>query len=753
MTDDTSLTLADELDWGIRLHKAGVFDEAADAYREILRRAPLHPEASFLLGSIELEQGEAGSACVHLAVAAGGLEAPDEAQAGFARAYELLDPAAREDTIANLADLLATQNTGDRAAPTIRVLRLLGETEAALSLTDTLLSGSPQAGELLRLRGQLLHDSGRRGEALAAAEAALNILPNDCELLTAHSAMLARDGRSDEALRLARRAAESGIAHESADTRRAALVQLLSCHIELRQLEAARTELWEYQRQAPDWPETWIALARCLHLTGHHAQAEATVGEARERFPENLELQWLHCVYALAPIYQSTTEIGESRKRYTQRLTALTKRITTADAHDRSRARLLAQDLTPYLLPYQYGTDDRILQETYGRMLVELSEHKTLPPATPARDDGRIVVAFVSGFVWRHTNWRMKRGWLKYLDRNRFFVACLHLGERRDEMTAEIEGYCDGFHHLPSDFDGAVRVLREMNPEIVFYPEVGMSGAVQRLAAERLAPVQCCAIGHPVTTGLPTMDFFVSGDLIEPDGADAHYAERLIRLPGISFPYMPAPLSDAGLTRAHFDLPVDATLFLCLQTPQKYLPADDSLYPRIAAEVPSALFVFLGGGSSMFDMSILRDRLVAAFRHAGLDPARYLRFLPHLSPEEYQSLNTLGDVYLDTPGWSGGNTTLEAIYQGLPIVTMRGREMRACVSAGMLELIGAAETIADGHDTFVEISVRLARDTSWRNTMRQKVIDGRAYLETDMGAIRAMEDFFEQAVADARDRS
>ena len=105
MTDDTSLTFADELDWGIRLHKAGVFDEAADTYSEILRQSPLHPEASFLLGSIELERGELGPACLHLAVAAGGLQAPDEAQAGFARAYEALDPASRRGVLSEIADI------------------------------------------------------------------------------------------------------------------------------------------------------------------------------------------------------------------------------------------------------------------------------------------------------------------------------------------------------------------------------------------------------------------------------------------------------------------------------------------------------------------------------------------------------------------------------------------------------------------------------------------------------------------------
>ena len=81
---------------------------------------------------------------------------------------------------------------------------------------------------------------------------------------------------------------------------------------------------------------------------------------------------------------------------------------------------------------------------------------------------------------------------------------------------------------------------------------------------------------------------------------------------------------------------------------------------------------------------------------------------------------------------------------------MRGREMRACVSAGMLALIGAIETVADDDATFVDIAVRLSQDIDWRRSVRQKVIEGRTRLETAMESARAMEDFFESAVADAR---
>ena len=150
-----------ELEWALRLHKAGVFDEAADTYQEILRRSPLHPEAAFLLGSIELEQGDTAPACLHLAIAAGGLNSGEEAQAGFARAYEKLEETERETTLANFSALLTAERATERSAPVIRILRLLGETHAALSLIESTLETAPNYGDLQRLRGQLLLDFGQ----------------------------------------------------------------------------------------------------------------------------------------------------------------------------------------------------------------------------------------------------------------------------------------------------------------------------------------------------------------------------------------------------------------------------------------------------------------------------------------------------------------------------------------------------------------------------------------------------------------
>lgn len=750
MTEAEHIEFSDALEWGKRLHKAGVLEEAAEAYAGILARDPAQSEAALLLGSIELQQERAVEACGHLAVAIVGLESPEAAQVGFCQALETMPASQRQMVLADIAGLEPIFTAADRVCAYIRTLRILQEDDAALALTESVLQLSPSAAEVWRLRALLLVDRGNLRDAVLAFEAALVGSPDNCETLIAYSATLVRMARAEESLAPARHAVELCLESENPEIRRMVLLQYLSCQMEVNRIDDAVIFLKDINERALHLPETWAVLARSLHQAGRQRAAEAVAGEGRERFREYLELEWLHCVYALAPLYGSTVEIEESRARYGSRLKALSDHLQRADDYSRERARRLSSELTPYLLPYQYGEDDKSLQEIYGSMLNCLSDRPTLAEGRKRRMDGRIVVAFVSGFVWRHTNWRMKRGWLKYLDRERFYVTCLHLGERQDEMTAEIRGYVDEFHHVPSDYEGAVAVLDAMSPDVVFYPEVGMSGLAQRLASGRFAPVQCCAIGHPVTTGLATMDYFISGDLVEPEGSIAHYSERLVTLPGISFPYMPSLLPDAALKRDIFGLPDKATLYLCLQTPQKYLPADDDLYPRIAKEVPNALFLFLQGGSRIFDMRILRERLIGAFRRAGLDPERYVRFLPHLNRQEYQALNAIGDIFLDTPGWSGGNTTLEALYQGLPVVTMRGSKMRACVSAGMLSLIGVEETIAENDDGFVALAVRLAVDRQWRDKINGRISAGRAALETDMRSITALESFLEGAVAQSR---
>ncbi len=245
-------------------------------------------------------------------------------------------------------------------------------------------------------------------------------------------------------------------------------------------------------------------------------------------------------------------------------------------------------------------------------------------------------------------------------------------------------------------------------PDVIFYPEVGMDPATSALAALRLAPLQIAAWGHPVTTGLPTMDLFLSGELLEGSEAEQHYREKLIRLPGTGVcTQMAARTAQpwAGPRRAG-----NIVRFALCQQPIKFDPADDVLLPRIAKAVGPCEFWLVAPEKLNWAAARLRDRLAAAFRAAGLDPDVYLRVTPWLSREQFIGFLDEMDLYLDCPAFSGYTTAWQAIHRGLPIIALEGRYLRQRLASALLRQIGRDDQIARSHDGYVEIALRLATE-------------------------------------------
>jgi predicted O-linked N-acetylglucosamine transferase (SPINDLY family) len=267
------------------------------------------------------------------------------------------------------------------------------------------------------------------------------------------------------------------------------------------------------------------------------------------------------------------------------------------------------------------------------------------------------------------------------------------------------------------------------------------------MSALRLAPVQCVAWAHPITSGSQTLDYYLSGDAMEPDDAQDHYSERLIRLPGLGVCY-PKPIIPRPLlrkSRADFGLSEDRVVFLCCQSIFKYLPRHDDIFVRIAKRLPAAQFVFLA-----LNEVVAKDflaRLSRAFASHGLQASDHCVILPILGKFDYWNLNLLADVFLDSLEWSGGVTTLEAIACELPIVTLPGRYMRGRHSYGILTQLGVTDTIADDEDEYVEIACRLGVDHEWRTDVVNRMKANRARLYSETKCVRALEDFFRSVVA------
>jgi predicted O-linked N-acetylglucosamine transferase (SPINDLY family) len=168
------------------------------------------------------------------------------------------------------------------------------------------------------------------------------------------------------------------------------------------------------------------------------------------------------------------------------------------------------------------------------------------------------------------------------------------------------------------------------------------------------------------------------------------------------------------------------------------------VFARIARAVGDCQFVFLAPEAEFQAVTAaFRRRLDGAFVAAGLVAADHCVHLPHLNTQEYMATAGQCDVFLDSIGWSGCNSTLESLTHALPVVTMAGALMRGRHSMAILRRIGVTETIAETVDEYVSIAVRLAQEPAWRRVIGEKISEHKNKLYGDRTCVAALEDFLD----------
>jgi predicted O-linked N-acetylglucosamine transferase (SPINDLY family) len=285
---------------------------------------------------------------------------------------------------------------------------------------------------------------------------------------------------------------------------------------------------------------------------------------------------------------------------------------------------------------------------------------------------------------------------------------------------------------------------------VLLYPDINMDSISAALAALRLAPVQCMSLGHPDTSGYPTIDYFLSSDLMEPPDSDEHYTERLIRLPNLSVYYQPLDAAPATVTRSSLGLRPDATVFWCGQSPFKYLPRHDDVFPRIARAVPDCQFAFVEHPLGKSATGVFRARLERAFAAHGLAATDHCVILQRMPAEEFAAAVGQCDIVLDSIGWSGFNSTIEGLPHDLPIVTMAGPLMRGRHTTAVLTMMGVTETITTTVDDYVAVAQRLATDKAWRATIRERMRNNKHRVYRDRACIDALEEFLLRVMRERR---
>lgn len=404
-----------------------------------------------------------------------------------------------------------------------------------------------------------------------------------------------------------------------------------------------------------------------------------------------------------------------------------------------------------FFLAYQ-GGDDTGLQCEYGDFVASLlGVHLPalcLPLHRQTCRGRRIRVGFASGYFRQCTVGGYFQRWITRLDRRRFEIFVYHCSARRDALTREIAMHCDHFIDLATpDFDSletSGRRIRDDRLDILIYPELGMDPHSFLLASLRLAPVQCAGWGHPVTSGLASVDYFLSSRGAEPADAAGHYREQLVLLDGLGVSY-PRPPCPAVKQRHDFGLPESKTLYLCPQSLFKLHPDFDPLLARVLANDAQGVLLLFEADTPALTRCYLA-RLSRVFSDFDLDMHQRVIVLPYLKHADYLQVNRLCDVMLDPPYWSGGNTALDALASGLPMVTFDGRFMRGRQSAAMLKQLELQQLIAKDFDDYTRIAHALAHDNTWRRTVRNQLRDRVDQLFDQTSALTSFERFLLEVV-------
>lgn len=451
-------------------------------------------------------------------------------------------------------------------------------------------------------------------------------------------------------------------------------------------------------------------------------------------------------------MYVDADEIELRRRSYHQRVVELLCDLERLTLPSHAAEEIIVR--SPYFLPYQ-GRNDRDLQMLFGKAVCRIMSGVAPPAARLATspEPGEAVrVGIACGQFWSHSVWKTNlRGWLSQLDKQRFQLFGYYTGTKQDEETATAERQFLRFVQGPKTILSWRDTILADNLHVLIYPEIGMDGTVAKLAALRLAPVQCTTWGHPETSGYPTIDFYLSSDLMEPDDGQSHYSERLIRLPNLSVYYEPLPSSRPfPIARQALGLHSESIVFWCGQNLCKYLPQHDAVYPMIARAVPRAQFVFIDLGEAKPATDIFRNRLAQVFSDRGLNVAQHCVMLPVAPYFQYISAMGLADITLDSIEWSGCNTTFDSLSHSLPIVSMPGRFMRGRHTTAMLTMMGMEDTVAASMDDYVSIAARLANDLNWRRSIREKITVAKQRVYRDRYCVAALEKFLDERARSTR---
>ena len=322
--------------------------------------------------------------------------------------------------------------------------------------------------------------------------------------------------------------------------------------------------------------------------------------------------------------------------------------------------------------------------------------------------NNKIKVGFISYFFKNHSVSKDRRGIIKLLDRNIFDVYVIFINEIIDDMSKEISNSAI-YIQLKMSLIEAYKTIIELNLDILVYCELGMCVFAYYLAHLKLAPIQINTWGHSDTSGIDTIDYFVSSKLYEITDAQKHYSEKLILNNGLCTYYF-NPLKNIEILYKtsnileHFK---DNNIYLCPGSLYKFDVKMDHIINEIITNDIKAIVILLND-------DIYKDRIEYRLKQTlGLN-IKKICFMPQIGESKYffSLLNTC-HVILDTYPFGGCNTSLETLSIGKPVITMPGLFINGRFTYGFYIKMNFLDLIVDNINNYINIVIKLTNNTNY----------------------------------------
>ncbi len=500
--------------------------------------------------------------------------------------------------------------------------------------------------------------------------------------------------------------------------------------------EAARAEgaFREALRLKTDFPEAWVGLAEVLEALGRDDEAMAALETAiaqREHYVGALfnAAVLLRRMGRLDEAVELVRQVPADHPQFANAMTALAAalrdqgRIDEAVVALRSASRSAPESwVTLSELLFTLGFSDKIdAEELFAEHIKAGCRVESLTPPwvevfSNVPEPERVLrIGYLSGDLRQHSVALFVEFLFERHRRDRVKVYAYSSAPKHDAMSDRIQTATDVWRDMREKDDATVaRTILEDGIDILVDLSGHTGGARIAVLAGRAAPVQMTWLGYINTTGLKQVDYRITDSIADPPGtSEGLHTETLVRLPHSQWCFRPS--GDAKRVPAERDPSLGAFTFAVLNQFAKVSESSIALWIAVLHAVPEARLRVVN-----VPIGSATDTLTRRLVEAGIDRGRF-DLLVRVPFAEYFRQYSLTDACLDTTPYSGGTTTCDSLYFGVPVITLAGPRPISRSTASLLTTVGSPELVARTVEDFVAIACRLAVNRIWSNAARAEL--------------------------------